>query len=242
MFTDRPDKTEAPFTVDGGHFQIEADILSFSHDQYNPDRTATEVETVRIAPVNLKAGIGNNADVQLLIEPYQSTRTHDLTAGVVQKDSGTGDLQIRTKWNVWGNDGGTTAFAVMPYVKYPTRENQAGPVEGGAILPFAIDLPAGWSLGAMTECDVVHDADEDGHHLEFVNSITFGHNLFGSLAGYVEFYSAVSAESGSDWAGTVDVGLTYRLTEDIQLDAGVNLGVTRSADDVNPFIGMSWRF
>src|SRR6266446_7555748 len=57
MATDRPDKTEAPFTVDAGHFQIEADVLNYTYDRYNSDQTATRVETARIAPVNLKAGI-----------------------------------------------------------------------------------------------------------------------------------------------------------------------------------------
>jgi hypothetical protein len=40
----------------------------------------------------------------------------------------------------------------------------------------------------------------------------------------------------------VDFGLTYGLTDDIQLDAGINIGVTRSAEDFNPFVGLSWRF
>jgi hypothetical protein len=36
--------------------------------------------------------------------------------------------------------------------------------------------------------------------------------------------------------------VTYAVTDDIQLDAGVNIGVTRSAEDINPFLGVSWRF
>jgi hypothetical protein len=75
-----------------------------------------------------------------------------------------------------------------------------------------------------------------------VNSITISRDIIGDLAGFVEFFSAVSTEEDSEWIGTVDVGLTYALTEDIQLDAGVYIGVTRSADDVNPFLGLSWRF
>ena len=94
----------------------------------------------------------------------------------------------------------------------------------------------------MTQLDLIRNAAGGGHHLEFLNSITFGHALVGNLAGYAEFFSAVSAESGSDWIGTFDVGLTYGLSEDIQLDAGVNLGFSRAADDLNPFIGISWRF
>jgi hypothetical protein len=90
--------------------------------------------------------------------------------------------------------------------------------------------------------DLVHDVSGSGHHPEFLNSVTFGHDIIGNLAGYAEFFSGVSTESGSDWIGTADVGLTYGLTKDIQLDGGVNIGITRAADDINPFLGISWRF
>ena len=58
----------------------------------------------------------------------------------------------------------------------------------------------------------------------------------------MEFFSEVSAERGARWVGTFDVGLIYELTTNIQLDAGVNLGVTRSAEAYNPFLGLTWRF
>src|SRR5438477_5401874 len=244
MNTDRPDKTESPFTVDAGHLQIEADILNYTYDRYNPARTDTRVETVRIAPMNLKMGLCNDVDLQLVLETYNSVRTHDHSTGSIQKNRGFGDLLIRAKWNARGNDGGATALAVMPYVKLPTSQDNLGnnSVEGGVIFPFALELPAGWSMGSMTQLNLLHDVSGSGHHLEFLNSVTFGHDIIGELAGYAEFFSAVSTESGSDWIGTVDVGLTYGLTRDIQLDGGVSIGVTRAADDINPFIGISWRF
>jgi len=244
MATDRPDKTESPFTVDAGHFQIEADILNYTYDRYNSARTDTRVETVSIAPMNLKVGLCNAVDLQLVLQTYESIRTHDLATGTVQNNRGFGDLIIRAKWNAWGNEGGATAFAVMPYLKLPTNQDNLGndSVEGGMIFPFAFELPAGWSMGLMTQFDLLHDATGSGHHPEFLNSVTFGHDIIGHLAGYAEFFSAVSTESGSDWIGTVDLGLTYALTKDIQLDGGVNLGVTRAADDINPFLGISWRF
>lgn len=94
----------------------------------------------------------------------------------------------------------------------------------------------------MTQFDIVRDGAGSGHHPEFVNSVTFSHDLIGNLAGYAEFYSSVSTERGAPWVGTVDFGLTYGLTKNIQLDAGINIGVTRSADDWNPFVGLSFRF
>jgi hypothetical protein len=132
----------------------------------------------------------------------------------------------------------------MPFVKLPTSQDHLGnhAVEGGLILPLAVGLPAGWGLGMMTECDFNQDTQGSSYHAEFVNSVTLGHEIFGALGGYAEFFSAVSTESGSEWVGTLDFGLTYGLTDNVQLDAGVNLGLTRAADDVNPFVGISIRF
>ena len=244
MSTDRPDKTESPYTVDAGHFQIEMDVLSYSFDRYNTDFNDTRVETVGIAPINLKAGLCNNVDFQLILEPYTSVRTHDRTAGTVRNQRGFGDIVTRLKMNLWGNDSGATALAVMPFVKLPTNRDELGnnAVEGGVILPLAVELPWGWGMGLMTEFDFNRDSSGSGLHTEFINTVTFGHDIIGKLSGYVEFFSLVSTESGADWIGTVDAGLTYALTDDIQLDAGVNFGVTRPADDINPFVGLSWRF
>jgi len=244
MSTDRPDKTESPYTVDAGHFQIEMDVFTYSYDRYNSERRDVSAESLSIAPVNLKAGLFNNVDLQLVLETYTSVRIHDRDAGTVEKQRGFVDVTSRLKFNLWGNDGGPTAFAVMPYVKLPTNQDRLGnnSVEGGVIFPLAVALPHEFGLGVMTQFDFIRDEDDGGHHPEFVNSITLSHDLVGELGGYVEFFSVVSAESNSPWVGTFDVGFTYGLTEDIQLDAGVNIGATRSAEDWNPFLGISWRF
>jgi len=242
--TDRPDLTESPFTVDAGHFQFEMDILNYSYDRYTPARDDTRFERVSIAPVNLKLGILNNLDLQLVIESYTSIRAHNAQTGEVETHRGFGDIVPRMKFNLWGNDGGDTAMAVMPFVKLPTNQDgiRNSSVEGGVIFPFALNLPMGFDLGAMTQFNATRDEAGSGHHAEFANSVTVSHDLVGNLGGYLEFYSRVSTETGATWIGSVDVGFTYGIGENIQLDAGVNVGVTRAADDINPFLGISWRF
>ncbi len=244
LSTDRPDKTESPYTVDAGHFQIESDLVNFSYDRYNGDPTDTTNRSWSFANTNLKAGLLNNVDLQLVVPTFNYVRSEDRGANLVDENSGFGDLITRLKINLWGNDGGKTAFAVMPFIKFPTAQDHLGngAFEGGLILPLAVELPAGWSLGVMTEFDFNEDGSGDGYHAEFINTITVSHALVGELSGYAEFFSSVSSEDDSDWIGTVDLGLTYGLTDYIQLDAGVNIGVTRAADDINPFVGVSWRF
>jgi hypothetical protein len=242
MSTDRPDKTESAYTVDAGHFQLEMDLVSYARDEERIGGTTSKVDAWAVAPINLKIGLCNQADLQLILQTYNDVRVR--SGGVTQTLRGYGDTLVRIKWNFWGNDGGPTAMAAMPYVKLPTSQDDLGnnSVEGGLILPFAASLPWGFGLGVMTQFDAARDEGGDGHHAEFINSITLSHDIAGKLGGYVEFFSLVRAENRSDWAGTFDMGLTYGLTESIQLDTGVNIGVTKAANDVNPFLGLSWRF
>ena len=244
LSTDRPDKTESPYTVDAGHFQLELDLASYTHDRDQSGGGDTRTDAFAVMPLNIKAGLLNNVDLQVVIETYNHVRVHDRVAGVVEKMSGFGDVTTRLKVNFWGNDGGKTAFALMPFVKFPSNQDGLGnnAVEGGLILPLAVELPRGWGMGLMTEFDFNRNEADSGGHTAFVNTVTFGHDIAGKLGGYVEFFSEVSTERDADWVGTVDLGLTYGLTENIQLDAGINIGVTRSADDFNPFVGLSVRF
>jgi hypothetical protein len=242
LSADRPDLTESPYTVDAGHFQIEMDLVNYSHDRHNRDRET--IDSYSVAAVNLKAGLLNNVDLQLILEPYISTRIKDRSTGSTSKHNGFGDITTRLKVNLWGNDGGETALALMPFIKLPTNQDDVGneAVEGGLIVPFAMELPAGWGLGAQTEVDFIEDGDEDGYHAEFINTVALGRDIVGNLAGYVEFFSLVSTESDSDWIGSVNGGLTYAVNADLQLDGGVNFGVTRAADDITPFVGVTWRY
>lgn len=240
LSTDRPDKTETPYTVDAGHVQIEMDLANYTHRENKNSRT----REWNIAPINLKIGLLNSVDLQVIFDNYIVRRDKTSDAQRTQKTEGVGDVTARVKVNLWGNDSGKSALALMPFVKFPTNSNDLGnnSYEGGFIVPLALTLPHEIWLGLMTELDIVRDDDNRGNHADFVNTATLGHALIGELAGYVEFFSSISSADDSPWVGTVDCGVTYALSDDIQLDGGVNFGVTNSADDYQPFIGLSVRY
>jgi hypothetical protein len=228
--------------VDAGHLQLEMDVVNYTSDHETIGGAPHRVAGWAIAPINLKAGICNRLDAQLVLQTYNYVDEHADKNRT--KRSGYGDTLFRLKYNFWGNDGGKTAFGALPFVKFPTSQDRLGnhSYEGGLILPLAVQLPMGFGMGFMTEIDAARDEDESGYHGEFINSITLNHDLVGRLSGYVEFFSAVSAERGAAWVGTFDVGFTYGLGANVQFDTGVNIGMTRSAPDWNPFLGVSWRF
>jgi len=241
MSTDRPDKTESPYTVDAGHYQVEASLLEYVYDHKNAEGVDRRVDNFSVVPLNLKVGMLNNMDFQLILSPYLHERQQE--AGEVSKKRGFGDIQNRLKINIWGNDGGPTALAIMPFVKFATNSDNLGnkAVEGGIILPLAVSLPGDWSMGVMTEFDFKRNDNKD-YYTDYVNTITFGHQIIGKLNGYVEFFSSFNDEDNSPWVGTTNFGFTYAVSPDVQLDGGVNIGVTRSADDFNPFLGCSIRY
>lgn len=236
---DRPDKTESPYTVDAGHYQLEMDFANYTYDK--TDGTTTKAWNV--APFNLKVGLRNNLDLQFVFDNYLNVRTKD-NSGNSMTQSGVGDLTARLKLNLWGNDGGQTAFGLLPYVKFPTSTDGLGnsAVEGGVIFPLAVKLPGDFDLGLETAVGFLRDDNGSNYHTDFINSVTLGHAIFGKLSGYVEFFSEVSTEVYTSWIGTLDTGLEWMLTENVQLDCGCNFGVTSAADDFNPFAGITVRF
>ncbi len=240
LATDRPDKTESPTTVDAGHFQIEMDFATFTQDQMN----GVSAKTWNIAPFNLRVGLLNDVELSLVFESYVQKDTEDKTAKKMLVLSGVGNFITRLKVNLWGNDGGRTAFAFFPFMKFPTGTGglNNNSVEGGAIFPFSMTLPAQFELGMETGVVISRNESSANYHEEFVNSITFSREIAGKLSGYCEFFSIVNTERDSNWIGTADFGLTYALTENVQLDCGCNIGVTDAADDINAFSGLSVRF
>jgi len=240
LATDRPDKTEGPTTVDAGHCQFEMDFATFTYDRTDGVRT----KNWNIVPFNIRVGLLNTVELSLIFESYLRQAIEDRPARTMSILSGIGDFTTRLKINLWGDDGGQTAFALFPFVKFPTSTGglRDAPVEGGAIFPFSIKLPAKIDMGMETGVSFLRNESGGNYHQEFVNSVTFTREIIGKLSGYCEFFSGVITEHDSDWIATVDLGVTYALTENLQLDCGCNIGVTRAADDINAFSGISVRF
>lgn len=238
LSTDRPDATESPYTVDAGHYQIEWEMLSSGRDHTRGVRTETWGGSV-----NLKVGLTDNIDVQLVLEPYTYQKTSE--GGVRDKAEGFNDTELRVKINLWGNDGGDTAFAIMPFVRFPTHDSAFGAdgkMEGGVILPLAFSLPGGWDSSIMLTLEAVRNEDNDGYALETVQSIAFGHDIHGNLGGFLEFVNIANNDGGVGNEAYFNTGLVYAIGANGQLDAGINAGLSKEAEDVRYFVGLSWRY
>ena len=244
MSTDRPDQTESPYTVDAGHFQVEADIVKYTYDRNKQNGENTRSRSWNFAVPNLKLGLTNSTDIQFVVDNYVTQTASDKLANTTDKTDGFGDITIRLKQNLWGNDGGQTAFALMPYIKAPTNTNNLGndDVEWGLIAPLAIDLGNGYGIGLMTQVDYLKDADDSGYHPSFVNTATLAVEWTDKIGSYYEIFTEKGTDTGDRWAVMLDTGVTYALNDNVQLDMGMNVGVTEAADDFQPFVGITYRY
>jgi hypothetical protein len=236
MSTDRPDTTESPYSVPAGMFQIEASFFDYSRDSNSGFSSSDQWI---YGQINFKMGVGKDSDLQVIVNSHAVAGESE--RGDSTRTNGFGDVTVRFKQNLWGNDSGTTALALMPYVTIPTHTQVSDEAwAGGLIVPLAISLTDRISLGLMIEADLVPDADTNGYDLEWVHSATLGLSLTDQLSLYLELVGIAGQDA--DYQALFDTGLTFAVTESLVIDAGIRLGMNRPAPDFGVFTGMSIRF
>ena len=238
--TDRPSKTDSPFTIDAGVFQIESDVANWTLDYESGVRIRTWV----FGNTNFKVGLTNWMDLQIFPQFYVNARTSGPSFGKPIDQDGFGDTTIRLKINLIGNDGGKLVIGFVSSLKIPTNTDHfANHVwELGFGLPANYSLPWGFTLFAQTRIDILDQAHSANMRVQWQNPFGLSRAIVGNLSGYLEFYDAVSTGAHQPWIGTLDTGLIYQVTRNFSIDLNSFFGLTQGANDVNVFVGFARRF
>ena len=235
MSTDRPDVTESGYSVAPGFFQTEMSFFDYERDRSGPDR----LDSWTYGQINFKYGLSTNNDIQIVFDTHTVTRA--LTADEREITSGFGDICLRLKHNLWGNDSGRTALSIMPFITIPTGSAfSANAWAGGVTMPFAMTLTDRLSLGSMGQVDLVPDGETNGYDLEFLATVCLGLDLTERWGTYSEII--ISGDEDTDAQFRSATGFTFAVTDDFVLDAGVRIGLNRAAPDLGVFSGVSFRF
>lgn len=238
LSADRPDATESAYTVDAGHFQIEVSLADFTYDKSGD----VKARSVSVAPLLLKVGLCNSVDLHLGLDPYTRVRTED--GGTTETVDGFGDLVLRVKKNLWGNDEGDCAGALMPYIKIPTADDDLGngDVEGGLMFPVSFALPHDFGMAAMVMVEALRNADDTTHVIDMGHSISVGREIAENLGAFLEYAGQVNLGGDEDYRAYINTGLTYALTADLLFDVSLRFGLTNAADDFGTAIGLTYRY
>lgn len=242
--TDRPSKTDSPFTVDAGAFQIETDAFSWTIDRDNTSDLNIRVRTMIIGQTNFKIGLTNWMDLQVIPQGYVERRTSGADFGRPPEQHGIGDTTVRLKINLLGNDGGKLVVGFVSSLKIPTNSNNLGNdvYEPGVGIPINYSLPGGFTFFGQTRVDFLDRVGTSAPRVQWSNPVGASRTIVGKLSGYFEFYNALSTGGGYPWVGTLDAGLIYQVSPNCSIDLNAFYGLTDSADDLNVFTGFACRF
>jgi hypothetical protein len=237
---DRPSVTDGPYTVDPGHWLLEVGLFEYTRDRYNSD--GVRLDSFASGDTNIRLGLTSYAEVDFLFTAYTSILTTDKETGIHSRQSGFSDLTLRSKLNLFGDDGGFFAIGLIPFLTLPSGADSIGGrgFAGGVGLPVQFTLPADFQLGMEGTVQTIHEPG-GGSHFDYLNSVSLARAITKKLSTYVEFATDIST-AHSSWIGTVDTALIYQPANNWELDAGVNIGVTKAANDLFTFIGAAWRY
>jgi hypothetical protein len=236
--TDRPTKSNVPYTVDAGHFQYESDLVTFSRQVSG----STHIDTLLVPNPTFKAGLTNNVDLEVNV-PLAGTRTFGSAPSTTVW--GIGDTFVRSKINLWGNDGGDTAAALIPFVKAPSAPVGIGnrALEGGLIGPVAYALANSFTLLLVPEVDVLKNVADNGRHGNYVLDVNLSREVIKNVTAYVELWSDYNADPTLGVTlMSFDASVAWVFLPNTQIDLGANFGITRATPALQVYTGLSQRF
>ena len=235
--TDRPTKANAICTVPKGSFQLETSALGWTLTKAGGAKSST----VYMGQSILKYGLTDRSDVQLGFTPYVRIRN----SGASADHTGVGDIIVRYKHRVSAQDS-PVQVDLLPFVKIPTAKQGIGNrrMEGGLAAPISFGLGSGVTATLGPEVDLL--ADGDGQRPASgdwsISSICRRPSrprltLIGELWSNLSFDPAGTIKQAS-----ADAAVAYAISGSMQLDAGVNAGLTSDTPDIELYAGVSLRF
>jgi hypothetical protein len=152
---------------------------------------------------------------------------------------------VRVKYELTADDA-PVQVAVDPFVKIPTANHQLGnrKVEGGLLAPIQVSLgKLPLTLSLDPELDWLADADRHGRHAATQQVVNLGMAIGEKLSVSTELWGMWDWDpAGTGKQASWDVAAAYLVSKDLQVDAGVNVGLNRQTPDVELYTGVAVRF
>lgn len=230
--------TETPHTVAPGRVLLEVDGVRFKVGQTDAD--GGTVDALAVGSTLLTTGLTRSLDLQVGVDVF--LRQTASLGGRRDSDAGFGDVSLRTKWTFWRLDSGAAALALIPYVRLPTSTAGLGSerIDGGLIVPWASEGPAGILTGAMLHWDTVSSGE--GRRHRWSGAAFVRRDLFRLLSAYAEV--TLDAESGgwSEREGTLGAGALLRPWGGFEIDYQIQRGLNRRAPEWIHTLRFNWEW
>ncbi|NOR29201.1 MAG: hypothetical protein GQ540_11805 [Lutibacter sp.] len=223
IVTDRPDQTESSITVEKGALQIESGV-NFENSNNHAIKSIVGPSTL------VRYGISNGIELRF-VSQYESTKIELIGSSVDY--SGFNDLEIGTKVQLFKKENKNIEIAFLSHLILPTAKTNLTTSNFGVINKLAISHVISNKIGLGY--NIGYDLIEKQSALTY--SLAFGIALSETIGFYIEPYG--SWGESNIFENNFDIGFTYLLNNNFQLDVSYGKGLNNDMEYVSA--GFSWK-
>jgi len=221
LITDRPDATESPTPMPKGFLQVETGAFYESFEDNNIKNENYTYNTTLV-----RYGLLNNLELRLGWDFVEGkTKINGTTLDDVT--SGFNPLLFGFKTSIAQENGCFPEIGFLGHLYLPfTASKDYKPETTGVDFRFSFahtlseNSSLSYNLGAAW--------GDDSPEASYVYTIAYGHSITDKLGAYAELYGDLPENSKANhlW----DAGLTYLVSNNVQLDATVGSSITKGQD------------
>ena len=238
LITDRPDQTESTAIVGRGVVQIETGAL------LERDESDTLVEeSTELAGTLVRWGLSERFELRFGFAGFLKQDTE--TPFGRSHDEGLGDAELGFKLRLREGDGKSPALALIAATSLPVGEDGFTSDRFDPIVRLSVshDLASGagfgWNLGYRRESTPTFFDTE--HQDFFFYTASLALPVGDRWGTFFELFGDIATGGDGEDAHSFDTGITFLLTDDVQLDTFAGGGITDEAPDTFLGVGISWR-
>ncbi len=231
--TDRPGLLFGTSIVPTGFLQIESGDLTFQNSDI-PGGNSSLLST----PTFLRYGLCDSFEVQMGASPFNRLTARSF--GRNQSVSGTGDIQVGAKFALQQGTASTPAITLVGFVTTPTGNSAFS----GGRPAYNINAVVAWQLDNDSNLStMISDTRVPISGGRYADSGTLAasvsHSFSARLGFYVEagYFPGISHSADTGLAGG---GVTYLLTNHLQVDGYFDVGLSNAS--LNSMVGTGISF
>lgn len=208
--------------------------------EYSSDKQGGIETSIFKFQETITAGIVPKVDAFIKI-PYSREKAE--AGGASNTESGFNDFTVGAKWNFMNIE--KTALAVKPYLTLPVGDEKkalgAGKTGYGANLIASLELDK--QLAVDANVGYFHQAVEVGDAYNVLSGSVAGKfRATKELKAVAEVAVAKADADGAKAQAILTVGAIYEVEKNIDVDAGLRLGLTKETEDYAILAGVTFKF
>jgi hypothetical protein len=228
IVTDRPDFTESPSSVPPGFIQVEAGYTFAKADEFQ-EHTVGELL--------IRMPVSQRIEVRLALNSFAFSEASGVKVSGLQDSSIGLKAELIQMQNSLIPQTAIIVSTTLPTGGNPYREDTLQP---GMKLCLGWDINEDWALSSNLNYDRASHSGTSFN--EFSQSISLAWGFAEYWGAYLEVFSFQPDLAGSDDTSYINTGLTYLVTDDLQLDGRIGQGLNGLDTDYFVGIGVSNQF